>query len=178
MFARHGLHAAQVLLLDEITVDLDVLGRADLLAFLRQECEERGATIIYVRRPAWACAGLGAHGPLHGRRAPGAARPGPARAQATHIFDGLESWPTHVAFLAGGRLERLAAAADIPELAGGRLLALVERCAAPPAGASPACSAARRRRRGISEVSCGWHALAPSWVLPRGLPGRVLRRAA
>lgn len=38
----------QVLLLDEITVDLDVLGRADLMAFLQQECRERGATIIYV----------------------------------------------------------------------------------------------------------------------------------
>ena len=38
----------QVLLLDEVTVDLDVLGRADLLTFLRQECEERGATIVYV----------------------------------------------------------------------------------------------------------------------------------
>ena len=38
----------KVLLLDEITVDLDVLGRADLMNFLRQECEQRGATIIYV----------------------------------------------------------------------------------------------------------------------------------
>ena len=38
----------QVLLLDEITVDLDVLGRADLMDYLRSETEERGATIIYV----------------------------------------------------------------------------------------------------------------------------------
>ena len=37
-----------VLLLDEITVDLDVLGRADLMQFLKEECEQRGATIIYV----------------------------------------------------------------------------------------------------------------------------------
>ena len=36
-----------VLLLDEITVDLDVLGRADLMSFLRQECEERNVTIVY-----------------------------------------------------------------------------------------------------------------------------------
>ena len=42
------VHGLQVLLLDEITVDLDVLGRADLLTFLREECEQRGATIIYV----------------------------------------------------------------------------------------------------------------------------------
>lgn len=38
----------QVLLLDEITVDLDVLGRADLMSFLKEECETRRATIIYV----------------------------------------------------------------------------------------------------------------------------------
>ncbi|KAJ8439234.1 hypothetical protein Cgig2_030169 [Carnegiea gigantea] len=61
----------KVLLLDEITVDLDVLARADLLSFLRKECEERGATIIY----------------------------------ATHIFDGLEGWPTHIVYLARGRLQ-------------------------------------------------------------------------
>jgi len=59
-----------VLLLDEITVDLDVLGRADLMSFLRRECEERKVTIVY----------------------------------ATHIFDGLEQFATHVAFVAGGRL--------------------------------------------------------------------------
>lgn len=55
----------QVLLLDEITVDLDVLARADLLRFLKKECEERGVTIIY----------------------------------ATHIFDGLEDWPSHIVSL-------------------------------------------------------------------------------
>lgn len=38
----------KVLLLDEITVDLDVLGRADLMQFLKEECETRGATVIYV----------------------------------------------------------------------------------------------------------------------------------
>lgn len=52
-------------MLDEITVDLDVLARADLLKFLKKECEERGATIIY----------------------------------ATHIFDGLEDWPSHIVSL-------------------------------------------------------------------------------
>ena len=61
----------QVLLLDEITVDLDVLGRADLLAYLRSETEERGACIVY----------------------------------ATHIFDGLESWATHLMYLADGGLK-------------------------------------------------------------------------
>jgi CCR4-NOT complex subunit CAF16 len=35
------------LLLDEITVDLDVVARIRLLDFFRQECEERGATILY-----------------------------------------------------------------------------------------------------------------------------------
>lgn len=58
----------QVLLLDEITVDMDVVGRLDLLDFFTQECAERGATIIY----------------------------------ATHIFDGMEAWPTHVAYVEDG----------------------------------------------------------------------------
>lgn len=58
----------QVLLLDEITVDLDVVGRLQLLAFFRSECEERGATIVY----------------------------------ATHIFDGLEDWVTHLAYMENG----------------------------------------------------------------------------
>ncbi len=39
---------SQVLLLDEITVDLDVLARADLLHFLKEESEQRGTSIIYV----------------------------------------------------------------------------------------------------------------------------------
>lgn len=54
-----------LLLLDEVTVDLDVQVRADLLDFLQQETEERHATIIY----------------------------------ATHIFDGLQSFPTHLAHM-------------------------------------------------------------------------------
>ncbi len=59
-----------MLLLDEITVDLDVVARMRLLEFFRLECEERGATILY----------------------------------ATHIFDGLEGWVTHVAYLEDGQL--------------------------------------------------------------------------
>ena len=69
--SKSGPTVAQVLLLDEITVDLDVLGRADLLAYLRAETEERGACIVY----------------------------------ATHIFDGLESWATHLMYLANGGLK-------------------------------------------------------------------------
>jgi CCR4-NOT complex subunit CAF16 len=82
-----------VLLLDEITVDLDVLGRADLMNFLIEESEgPRKATVVY----------------------------------ATHIFDGLDAWPTHVAFLGrGGVLARCVASADLPELKAGRLLELV-----------------------------------------------------
>ena len=44
-----------------------------------QECEQRGATIIY----------------------------------ATHIFDGLEPWITHLAYVAGGRLQRGAPGGDL-----------------------------------------------------------------
>eukprot|EP00897_Mesotaenium_endlicherianum_P008340 jgi/Mesen1/7534/ME000391S06773 len=71
----------KVLLLDEITVDLDVLGRADLMRFLQDECEQRGAAIIY----------------------------------ATHIFDGLEAWPTHIAYVARGKLQLAKPVAEIEE---------------------------------------------------------------
>ena len=37
----------QVLLLDEVTTDLDLVARQDLLDFLREESEERGVTILY-----------------------------------------------------------------------------------------------------------------------------------
>ena len=59
----------EVLLLDEVTVDLDVVARADFLNFLRIETEERGCTIVY----------------------------------ATHIFDGLGDWATHIAHVADGK---------------------------------------------------------------------------
>ncbi|RMZ52499.1 hypothetical protein APUTEX25_003642 [Auxenochlorella protothecoides] len=84
----------KVLLLDEITVDMDVLGRLDLLHFFKQECEERGASIVY----------------------------------ATHIFDGLEGWPTHLAYMEGGKVVKGGLWAGIHELEGGqRLLATVEQ---------------------------------------------------
>ncbi|GJP50795.1 hypothetical protein CLOM_g9958 [Closterium sp. NIES-68] len=82
----------KVLLLDEITVDLDVLGRADLMAFLRDECEQRGATIVY----------------------------------ATHIFDGLQSWPTHIAYVAKGRLQFTKSLTEFPELASTTLMRMIE----------------------------------------------------
>lgn len=81
----------KVLLLDEITVDLDVLGRADLMAFLASECIDRGATIVY----------------------------------ATHILDGLDAWPTHVAFVARGALQRFEPAENIPGVRQGHLLETV-----------------------------------------------------
>lgn len=110
----------QVLLLDEITVDLDVLGRADLMRFLAEECESRGATIVY----------------------------------ATHIFDGLEVWPTHVACVARGeawhmaagsaamkrcqrRLDRCAAVAECPG-AGGCSTGVLARNASAVGGTLPA----------------------------------------
>ena len=78
----------KVLLCDEITVDLDILGRLDLLQFLREECEQRGATVVY----------------------------------ATHIFDGMESWMTHIAFASNGELKYGGAKETIPGLKGVRHL--------------------------------------------------------
>jgi len=58
----------KVLLMDEVTVDLDVLVRADLLAYLKRDCQERNSTILY----------------------------------ATHIFDGLDHWPSHLMYMHDG----------------------------------------------------------------------------
>ncbi|KAJ3763183.1 P-loop containing nucleoside triphosphate hydrolase protein [Lentinula raphanica] len=57
-----------LLLLDEVTVDLDVLVRDNLLNFLKEETINRGATVVY----------------------------------ATHIFDGLNDFPTHIAHMRDG----------------------------------------------------------------------------
>jgi CCR4-NOT complex subunit CAF16 len=81
----------KVLLLDEVTVDLDVLGRASLMDFLREECASRGCCVVY----------------------------------ATHIFDGLEGWPTHVAYVARGALEFAKPAAEVAALKEGCLLEMV-----------------------------------------------------
>jgi CCR4-NOT complex subunit CAF16 len=84
----------KVLLLDEITVDMDVVGRLDLLEFFKQECKERGATIIY----------------------------------ATHIFDGMENWPTHLAYVEGGKMVTGGPVEGISELhKGHKLLHVIER---------------------------------------------------
>jgi CCR4-NOT complex subunit CAF16 len=78
----HLLLPRELLLLDEITTDLDLVARADLLRFLKAECTERGAAIVY----------------------------------ATHIFDGLEDWATHLAFMDGGRMRWMGRLDDIREL--------------------------------------------------------------
>lgn len=66
------LEPFELLLMDEVTTDLDAIVRRDLLEFLREETEN-GATIVY----------------------------------ATHIFDGLGSWPTHLGHLSFGTLQVL-----------------------------------------------------------------------
>jgi CCR4-NOT complex subunit CAF16 len=87
------LHPFKVLLLDEVTVDLDVVARMDLLEFFKEECDQRGATIVY----------------------------------ATHIFDGLETWGTHLAYIQDGELNRSSKMADIEELkTSPNLLSVVE----------------------------------------------------
>ena len=59
------LRPSRVLLLDEVTTDLDVITRADFLDFLKRESVTNGCTIVY----------------------------------ATHIFDGLSEWYTHIAYV-------------------------------------------------------------------------------
>ncbi|PLW11833.1 hypothetical protein PCANC_11150 [Puccinia coronata f. sp. avenae] len=57
-----------LLLLDEVTVDLDVMVRQELLQFLIEDTKTRDCTVVY----------------------------------ATHIFDGLDNFPTHVCHLQVG----------------------------------------------------------------------------
>lgn len=64
------LRPFKLLLIDEFTVDLDVLCRRDLLDYLQLETERRECTILY----------------------------------CTHIFDGLEEWPTHLVTMSQGRI--------------------------------------------------------------------------
>lgn len=60
------LNPYRLLLLDEVTVDLDVVVRRNLLQFL----SDQGQTVLY----------------------------------ATHIFDGLGDWPTHLAHIRDGEI--------------------------------------------------------------------------
>jgi CCR4-NOT complex subunit CAF16 len=76
------LRPSRLLLLDEVTTDLDLLARGDLLSFLRQETEAEGTAILY----------------------------------ATHIFDALDDWATHILYLRGGRVALHAPLDEIPEL--------------------------------------------------------------
>jgi CCR4-NOT complex subunit CAF16 len=64
------LQPVDLMLLDEVTTDLDVVTRMDFMAYLQKECATRGTTIVY----------------------------------ATHIFDGMDRWPTHIAYLTAGNL--------------------------------------------------------------------------
>ncbi|KAL1527200.1 hypothetical protein AB1Y20_015879 [Prymnesium parvum] len=85
------LRPSDLLLMDEVTTDLDVVSRQALLHFLREECEQRGATVIY----------------------------------STHIFDGLDDWPTHMLHLKHGTVAYSGPIETMPKA---------------PAGATPVCS--------------------------------------
>ncbi|MBI4511956.1 MAG: ATP-binding cassette domain-containing protein [Deltaproteobacteria bacterium] len=87
------LRPPELLLLDEVTTDLDVIARSDLLALLKEESITRQATVLY----------------------------------ATHIFDGLNEWATHLAFMDGGRVVFTKTIADIRQQHGSAtLLPIVE----------------------------------------------------
>jgi CCR4-NOT complex subunit CAF16 len=64
------LRPSKLLLLDEVTTDLDLIARMDLLELLREETVTSGTTILY----------------------------------ATHIFDALDDWATHVVHVEDARL--------------------------------------------------------------------------
>jgi CCR4-NOT complex subunit CAF16 len=76
------IQPADVLLLDEISTDLDVIGRQNLLNFLKDEAVVRGATVVY----------------------------------STHIFDGIESWASHIAWVTERTVARYESIESLPEL--------------------------------------------------------------
>jgi CCR4-NOT complex subunit CAF16 len=85
------LRPVEILLLDEITTDLDLLTRQDFLSHLRVMSERDGVTVVY----------------------------------ATHIFDGLDEWPTHLAFISDGALARFGDIASYDDLAAARARGVV-----------------------------------------------------
>jgi CCR4-NOT complex subunit CAF16 len=78
------LRPSKLLLLDEITTDLDLITRQDFLAYMRKISEEDNVTVIY----------------------------------ATHIFDGLDDWGTHLAYVADGGLKRFGKVEEFEDLEG------------------------------------------------------------
>ena len=86
------LRPSELLLMDEVTTDLDLISRQALLVFLREEAEQRGVTVVY----------------------------------STHIFDGVDDWPTHILSIKRGALHYCGPLADAPKsaaaaTAGGKL---------------------------------------------------------
>lgn len=77
------LRPSELLLMDEVTTDLDLIARQALLVFLREESEVRGVTVIY----------------------------------STHIFDGVDDWPTHMLHLKKGGVHFNGPIADAPAAA-------------------------------------------------------------
>jgi len=74
------LRPSELLLMDEVTTDLDLIARQALLVFLREESEVRGVTVIY----------------------------------STHIFDGVDDWPTHLLHLKKGGVRYNGPVKDAP----------------------------------------------------------------
>eukprot|EP01138_Halocafeteria_seosinensis_P004971 gb/GECG01005083.1/.p1 GENE.gb/GECG01005083.1/~~gb/GECG01005083.1/.p1 ORF type:complete len:322 (+),score=50.18 gb/GECG01005083.1/:1-966(+) len=76
------LRPSEILLLDEITTDLDVLARQDFLEYLKEDSERNGTTLVY----------------------------------ATHIFDGLDDWGTHLAWLSEGKIAEFSTFSECKKL--------------------------------------------------------------
>jgi CCR4-NOT complex subunit CAF16 len=55
------IRAPQVILLDEVTADLDVLARADLLRYLTEESQQRAVTVVYASHVLDGLAAWGTH---------------------------------------------------------------------------------------------------------------------
>lgn len=72
----------------------------------------------------------------------------PPHTQATHIFDGLEDWPTHIMYVSQGQLKYFKQASELPELKQGMLLELIEKWLREDKAVTDAQRAAQRAEGG------------------------------
>lgn len=101
-----------------------------------------------------------------------AAAPWPllSAAQATHIFDGLETWPTHFAYLEGGRMLRGACEGGVGRKRGERCRGGAEHRVAAGWRGSTALHQLSRHQPGRPRCRCDCAGTPPAAVPPQAAP--------
>jgi CCR4-NOT complex subunit CAF16 len=142
------LKAYDCLLMDEITVDMDVLGRQELLSFFEKESARRGSTVVY----------------------------------ATHIFDGLERWVTHVAYMEDGKLVKWGTRDEVLggelELSGGEGAGGAGGAGGAAAAAAPAPTQQQKKKKLLHVVEAWLRRERDARYAARGAPRALTEEEA